>query len=110
MNKLRTVPIAFLFAAGLLASAGMKAQAGDLEAGKKVYDEKKCSMCHRIDGKGGKMGPDLSFLGDERERGWIADYLKDPKGTKEGSKHKVVKVGEEDFNALVDYLASLKKG
>ncbi|MBI2486085.1 MAG: c-type cytochrome [Deltaproteobacteria bacterium] len=33
--------------------------------GKEIYTQKKCSMCHKIEGVGGKMGPDLSDEGNK---------------------------------------------
>ncbi len=98
-----------LLAAGIVTYAAAPILADGLEVGKKVYKAKRCSMCHRIDGKGGKMGPDLSGIGALKDREWIGDFLRDPKGTQPGSKHKIVKAGEDDFNALVDYMISLKK-
>lgn len=39
------------------------AHTGDPVKGKKVYDKLNCSTCHRIGGKGGDIGPDLSSVG-----------------------------------------------
>lgn len=36
--------------------------AGDVDAGKRVFDEKGCSRCHAVNGVGGNRGPDLSSL------------------------------------------------
>lgn len=81
----------------------------EIEKGKKVFDEKKCSLCHAIGGKGGKKGPDLSDVGNKRDGEWLMKFLQDPKGTKPGAKMMPVKATKEELSALVDYLLSLKK-
>lgn len=89
---------------GVVPAAG-----ADIEKGKKVYDEKRCSSCHAIGGKGGKIGPDLSDVGSKRDGEWLTKFFKDPKGTVPGSKHMVVKVSDADLSDLVAYMGSLKK-
>ncbi len=76
--------------------------------GKALYDAKKCSMCHAIDGKGGKMGPDLSAVGSKQTAEWIAKFLKDPKAVNPKSKMPTPKGTDEEFHAIAGYLASLK--
>ena len=44
--------------------------AGDPARGKAIYEGKgNCQSCHRIDGSGGRLGPDLSDIGVPRGRG-----------------------------------------
>jgi ubiquinol-cytochrome c reductase cytochrome b subunit len=38
-----------------------------------------CSECHRLGEKGGDKGPDLSAIGDARNRSFIHRYIEDPK-------------------------------
>jgi cbb3-type cytochrome c oxidase subunit III len=40
---------------------------GDAESGKKVY-QANCVSCHRVNGAGGRLGPDLSRIGAARSR------------------------------------------
>ncbi len=80
-----------------------------VEKGQKVYTEKKCSMCHKIEGVGGKIGPDLSDVGNERDAEWIKGFLKDPKSVKPDTKQPPFKGTDEELEALVAYLMSLKK-
>lgn len=35
-------------------------QPGDARRGEHLFDEKRCSVCHALGGKGGKIGPDLT--------------------------------------------------
>jgi cytochrome c2 len=39
---------------------GFVSQAGDVEQGKRIFSEKRCSECHAHQGVGGNVGPDLS--------------------------------------------------
>lgn len=36
---------------------------GDVDLGKRLFSEKKCLVCHRVDVFGGEIGPNLDFLG-----------------------------------------------
>jgi cbb3-type cytochrome oxidase cytochrome c subunit len=44
-----------------------------------------CSECHRIAGRGGDKGPDLSAIGDARTRSFLHRYTEDPSGLLESS-------------------------
>lgn len=80
-----------------------------VEKGQKVYIEKKCAMCHKIEGVGGKIGPDLSGVGSRRDTQWIKGFLKDPKSVKPEAKQPPFKGTDEELDALVAYLMGLKK-
>src|SRR5262249_22699953 len=52
----------------------------DAEAGRRVFESSRvatCSRCHRIDGRGADVGPDLSLIG-RTERKWIVESLLQP--------------------------------
>ena len=54
---------------------------GDAAAGEKVFREKtevSCVRCHRIDGTGGKVGPDLSGVGKQYDRRAVLESIVDP--------------------------------
>jgi mono/diheme cytochrome c family protein len=76
--------------------------------GEKVYMEKKCAVCHQVKGKGGKAGPDLSTVGAKRDAPWLKAFMKDPKATNPKSKMMSFKGNDEELEALVSYLVSLK--
>lgn len=81
--------------------------------GEKIYGEKKCALCHMIKGKGGTAGPaargpDLSEVGTKQDAQGLKTYLKDPKAVNPKSKMMVFKGTDEELEALVAYLASLK--
>ena len=43
-----------------------------------VFDRYKCADCHRFNGYGGTLAPDLSYEGSRAQKKWIADFLKNP--------------------------------
>jgi len=43
-----------------------------------IYERYKCYACHRFDGYGGTLAPDLSYEGSRAQKKWIADFLKNP--------------------------------
>jgi mono/diheme cytochrome c family protein len=99
----------------LAAFAGV-ASAQDTAKGAKVYAAQKCSLCHSIAGKGNAKGS-LDGVGSKLKPEEIHEWIVDPVGmTKKANaprkppmtaKYKTLP--KEDLDALVAYLASLKK-
>jgi putative heme-binding domain-containing protein len=53
--------------------------AGDPARGKALFEGKgECTGCHRVDGTGSRVGPDLSRIGRQRRAGHIMASLLDP--------------------------------
>ncbi len=76
--------------------------------GEKVYSQKKCALCHKIAGKGGKIGGDLSKVGAKRNAKWLRSFTKNPKAVNPKVKMAPFKGSDDELNALVAYMASLK--
>ena len=67
--------------------------AGYLNRGKQLVSQKGCRACHKINGRGGVIGPDLNYIGDQAPEqydytrlagshsafGWHVAHFKDPK-------------------------------
>jgi len=43
-----------------------------------VYERYKCYVCHRFNGYGGDLAPDLSYEGSRAQRQWLIEFLKSP--------------------------------
>lgn len=43
-----------------------------------LYERYKCYVCHRFNGYGGTLAPDLSNEGSRAQKKWIAGFLKNP--------------------------------
>lgn len=53
--------------------------AGDPETGRRLFFEKaQCSGCHMINGKGGRLGPDLSRIAVSRSTAYIVESIRQP--------------------------------
>ncbi|HUF46247.1 MAG TPA: c-type cytochrome [Vicinamibacterales bacterium] len=110
MRMSAALALTLTFAIG---SAGTALSAGDqatpnAAGGQKIYTAQKCSICHVIAGKGGKMGPDISKVGDTRDAAWLRKYLADPKSLDPKNKMPVVKLKAPDMEDLIAYLLTLK--
>jgi mono/diheme cytochrome c family protein len=79
-----------------------------VESGEKVFKEKACNACHTINGKGGKVGPDLSVEGLQRTKEWTKQHNIDPKSLVPGSTMPTLKYSESQLDALTLYLDSLQ--
>lgn len=77
-------------------------------AGKEIYQEYACYGCHKIAGKGGEMGPDLSDVGSRLQPEYLAAFLQNPQTFIPGTPMKISALWEEEVQALVAYLMSLK--
>jgi cytochrome c oxidase cbb3-type subunit III len=52
---------------------------GDPAAGEKLFfGEGRCSACHMVQGKGGRLGPDLSRVGAARPVEYLIESIRDP--------------------------------
>ena len=52
----------------LAASSRPEPPRGNAENGEKIYQRQLCASCHRVNGAGGRLGPDLSRIGAARSR------------------------------------------
>jgi len=52
--------------------------AGDPASGRTVYAARGCSNCHRVQGEGGWMGPDLTTIGAMRAASYLRESVLEP--------------------------------
>ena len=77
--------------------------------GKSLFARHHCMACHRIHGEGGKVGPDLSYVADQRpDRQWHLRHFRDPQSVSPGSIMPAFPLDEKDLNDLTSYILSLK--
>ncbi len=105
----------FIFMIGIcmvVFSFGAKVAQGEedlVEKGKQLFTDKKCGFCHSVDGSEGKKGGDLSDVGSKRDAEWLTKFMKDPKSVMPESKMPAFRGTDEELEALVAYMMSLKK-
>lgn len=80
----------------------------DAARGEQIYKSHQCSMCHKINGSGGKKGPDLSAVASTRDAAWLSKYLVNPKSMIPKGTMPPAKVTPDEVRDLIDYLETLK--
>ena len=100
----------------LTAAQGLAAQdKAQIERGMKVYADQKCAACHSLAGKGNQKGAldDVgSRLTTAEIREWIvnpAEMTKKTKAERKPPMRAYPNLPKEDLDAVVAYMASLKK-
>jgi putative heme-binding domain-containing protein len=83
------------------------ALAGDAARGRALFEGKgECLSCHRIDGVGSRIGPDLSRIGRQRRAGELLASLLDPSAEVQASNRfyrVVTNAGEEVTGRLLNH-------
>src|SRR5207253_3101665 len=65
------------FIRSLNASAKPQA-AGEAARGAALFKSQRCAQCHRVNGEGGRLGPDLTEVGRSRSPDFLRQSLVDP--------------------------------
>ena len=61
-----------------LAAGGSALPVGDAARGDALFRSKGCFQCHRISGEGGRLGPDLTLIGQSRSADYLRRAVTDP--------------------------------
>jgi mono/diheme cytochrome c family protein len=108
----RSIVLAVCAVIGVAATAS--AQDAKIAKGLQVYADHKCAMCHSIGDKGNKKGP-LDEVGSKYSLDDLRAWIVDAKGmtVKMNAPRKPFmnnySLPKEELDALVAYMASLKK-
>lgn len=80
------------------------------QIGAQLFQSQGCIGCHRVNNTGGTVGPDLSQEGSlGRSKEWLITQIRNPKSHFPGSVMPAfTALSDQDVNALVAYLLSLK--
>ncbi len=74
-----------------------------------LFKSNGCIKCHAIKGKGGSVGPDLTYVGQRRSRSYIVEQIVNPKShNPDTAMTSFAHLPEKDINDLADYLSGLK--
>jgi hypothetical protein len=80
-----------------------------IATGRIIWDKYECNRCHRINGEGQKMGPDLSRVGVRHDRTWLTSKLANPQRHNAGSVvPSLSNITEDERQELIDYLSGLR--
>ena len=82
---------------------------GELVAlGEQVFDDYGCIGCHKVRGKGGTLGPNLSRAGFMLQPQFIYRWVRNPQSFKPMTRMPNLDLPEEDALAVTLYLSTLK--
>jgi ubiquinol-cytochrome c reductase cytochrome b subunit len=89
-----------------------KPSAGEIGKGEQVFQANGCPGCHKVNGQGGSVGPELSGSTlSGKDRKWLVDQVTDPKSHDPNSiMPPFTGLGKEQLGNLVSYLMSLSTG
>jgi nitric oxide reductase subunit C len=72
-----------------------------------LYERYKCYACHKFDGYGGTLAPDLSYEGSRAQKKWIAEFLQNPQTIRPTLILRMPQfnMSEKDATIVANYLA-----
>jgi mono/diheme cytochrome c family protein len=99
-ERSQTLPPALMVKAPPASTYQPAGQAGQLMA------DLACFSCHRINGRGGDMAPDLSWEGSAVQRSWLVDFLKNPNTLRPALIRRMPKfnLSDGEIAELTDYI------
>jgi ubiquinol-cytochrome c reductase cytochrome b subunit len=78
--------------------------------GAEVYQANQCSMCHTLNGEGGKAGPVLNGVRSRHDRAWVLGHFSDPEKFTPGSQMPPFDdLSMPDLESLTDYVLAIPK-
>jgi ubiquinol-cytochrome c reductase cytochrome b subunit len=73
-----------------------------------LYEMRRCGMCHKVNGVGGKAGPALAGLGSRRTADWVKGHFLEPKKFTPGSTMPAYQFSEKENEAITEYVMGLR--
>ena len=72
-----------------------------------LFERYKCYVCHRFNGYGGTLAPDLTFEGSRAQQKWMIDFLKNPQTLRPTLTFRMPQfnIPTEEASVLADYLS-----
>lgn len=102
-ERAHTLPASLTVAAPAESSYEPAGKAGQL------MSDLACFSCHRINGHGGDMAPDLSWEGTSVQRSWLQDFLRNPNTLRPALIRRMPKfnLSEQEIGELTDYIMTV---
>ncbi len=110
--RYRTFVFTVALIGGVAAARAEDKPADPTAQGKQLVEKSKCTICHMIDGKGGKIGKPLNGIAEGKTDEYLRGALTDPKKTL-GPDTKMPsyknKLSDEEVTAVIAYIKTLTK-
>jgi mono/diheme cytochrome c family protein len=114
IDALTTALLSFNERSRTLPASAIVAPVGDSNykpAGKagRLMEDLACFSCHRINGRGGDLAPDLSLEGSAVQRSWLASFLKNPTTLRPALIRRMPKfnLSDGEISELTDYIMTV---
>ncbi len=78
-------------------------------SGKQIFETKSCTTCHSVNNVGGVVGPDLTTVGNRRNKEWIKQHFINPRSLVIDSIMPDFPYSKSELEALTMYLGTLKE-
>jgi cytochrome c oxidase subunit II len=79
-----------------------------VEQGNQLFFKQGCYGCHTVGKVGTPIGPDLSHVGAQYSPSYLTGWLHDPTSQKRAAHMPKIDLTEQEIQALVAYLSSLR--
>jgi cytochrome c oxidase subunit 2 len=63
-----------------------------------------CVKCHKLNGKGGKKGPELTDIFSKKDEDYIRQYIMDPRSIKPDGTMPPAKISDHELDLVIQYL------
>jgi cytochrome c2 len=64
----------------------------------------KCAKCHKLNGKGGEKGPDLTNIFEKKDENYVRTFTQDPRSLKPDGTMPPSKLSDHELDLLIEYL------
>jgi cytochrome c len=81
---------------------------GDPARGRQLFSARNCNLCHKIDGRGGSLGPALDRVGTRLSGERLFRMLRDPRSVNPAATMPNPNLSEDEARHLAAYLAELR--
>lgn len=95
--------------AAVATRAGRATAAGAAHPGERIYLERRCDLCHKVDGVGAPVASDLSDVGNRRDAKWLAQFLANHQEAESRPATPRLNLSAAEGSSLAQYLTTLRR-
>lgn len=89
--------------------SGLDLSTREVRIGQRLFARSSCIACHRVEGRGGIYGPDLTAAAERLRPEWIFRWIQNPQAIEPESPMPHSGLSDDRIQSLVAYILSLSK-